>query len=59
MGFSLWWLPLLWSMGPMANGLQYLWHAALVALWHVESSWSIGRQIIYLWTTMEVLHLHY
>ena len=45
-----------------ARGLQQLWHMGLVALWHVESSWTrdqtcvpcIGRQIFNHWTTREV-----
>ena len=60
MGFSLRWLPLLWSTGSGHMGFsscsmwaQYLWHTGLVVRRHVESSWTrdqtcvpcVGRQI--------------
>ena len=62
MGFLLQWL-LLWSTGPRACGLQYLWCICLVALHHVVSSQSrdqtcvpcIARQILNHWTTRQVL----
>ena len=46
-GFSLWWLLLLRSMGSRRAGfssygmrVQYLWHTGLVAPQHVGSSWT-------------------
>ena len=37
---SLWWLILLWSMAPGVRGLQQLHLRGLVALWHMDSSWT-------------------
>ena len=55
--FSLWWLLLFWSTGSVVVEHR------LVVLWHVESSqirnWThvpcIGEQILFHWTTREVL----
>ena len=41
-GFSLWWLLLLWNTGSRAQA-QQLWCTGLVALWHVGSSQSRDR----------------
>ena len=48
----------------MVLGLQKMQHTDLVALWHVESSWTrdgtcipcVGRHILNHWTTREVHH---
>ena len=51
LGFLVWLFLLLWSMGSRAHGLPLwlegsrvwdrgLWYTGLVALWHMESSWS-------------------
>ena len=68
-GFSLWWLLLLWSMGSRCAGFsscgtqaQQLRCTGLVAPWHVGSSQTkartyvscIGRQILNYCTTREV-----
>ena len=45
--------------------LQWLWYTGLLAMWHVESSWTrdrthvpcIGRWLLNHWTTWEVLYI--
>ena len=62
---SLRWPLLLWSMGPGARGLQWLWCVGLVALQNMESSQTrdgthvpcIGRWTLNHWITREVLSL--
>ena len=39
-GFSFWWLLLLWSTGSRVCRLQRLWCTGLVAVQHVGSSWT-------------------
>ena len=64
LGFSLWWLPLLWSMDSKAQEWRC---TGLAALQHVGSSWTrgqtcapcIGRWILNHWTTREVLNTHF
>ena len=56
------WTQELWLAGSRARA-QWLWHRGLVALWHVESSWTrdwahvscTGRQILIHCATKEVL----
>ena len=63
MGFSLWWLLLLLSMGSGVQASVAGAHMDLATLWHVSSSqkrgWTcvpcIGRWILNHWTTSEVL----
>ena len=65
--FSLWWIILLQSTGLQFAGsralVQQLWCMGLIALWHVESSWTRfqthipcnGRRILNHWTTRKTL----
>ena len=46
MGFSLWWLFLVWSTGSRACRLQYLCPMGLVAPRHVKSSWTRDRTCV-------------
>ena len=71
-GFSLWWLLLLWGTGSRSADFsscgawaQQSWHTGLVAPWHVGSSWTrdrscvpcIGKQILNHCATREVPYL--
>ena len=61
MGFSFWWVLLLWTTGSRAQPKQ-LWSMGLVVLRHVGSSQTkdlthmpgFGRQILKHWTTREI-----
>ena len=62
MGFSLWWLLLLWGTGSRCPPAQELWCMGFVVPWHVGSSQTrnqtpvscIARWILNHWTTREV-----